>query len=203
MNLRFEMPKGQISVLLKNRWVLWGLRYLTLLLLFTVFYLPLSSQQKKIQKVYEHKSKQIETAKQGGLQVLKPEEMTTLQKRVDDFEKRMADASRPAQLLAYLSETAAAHHIKLTKINSESATPVTDTEKKEMQLIGKRLMRVPVTLRFETDYKTFVTYLHELTTTATSPKYVAAVEVLSLKTGSIPERVTIDLTLSFFGVDGL
>jgi Tfp pilus assembly protein PilO len=188
--------KKQFLSLIKHEWTVWALRYAVLLVVFLVFYIPLATSASNISKKYNAKAKQIETAKQGGLQVLRPDEMATLLERVQRFENGLTDVSKAALLMAYVSETAAENHFKLTKINSEAASSVTDLEKKEISMGGKKIMRIPINLRFETDYKTFTNFLHQV---SNNPKHSVAVETFSLKQKNPPtERILCDLTLSFF-----
>ena len=198
MNLLPDNVKQSLAAFFKHRWTLWALRFAVLILVFLAFYLPFQSQAKKISQKYDLKSKQIDAAKQGGLQVLKPDEIATLQKRVDDFEKGLGEVSRAAGLLAYVSDTATQNHIKVTKINSDPPAVVTDPEKKELMLGGKKLMKIPVNLRFEADFKTFTSFLHQV---SNSPKYSVAIESFFLKQTNPPsERIQCEVTLSFFGM---
>ena len=184
---------------LKDRRVLWGLRYAALFSVFLASYLPFHLQLRKAASACEAKSKQVESVKKAGSQFLGPNEMTDLKKRADNFEKGFADSSQAALLLSLISDHAIQNHLKVAKINSDIPLPVQDVQSKEVQIGGKKLSRIPINLYFDADLRTLANFLHSF---SESSEYSLVVESFSLrKDDPSLERIQCEMTLDFFSAD--
>ena len=180
----------------KNRWALWGARYAALLVVFLAFYLPFHLQWSRSAEDFKTKSKRIDELRKGELELLSPKEMADLKKRADDFEIGFIDSSRIDLLLGYISDNAIRHHFKVTKINSDVPVKVTDAQGQEVLVGEKKLLRIPINLRFEADYVTLANFLRSFNT---DNKYSMTTEHHSFKKKDLlSELVQCEMTLSFF-----
>ena len=179
----------------QKRWMLWVLKFGSLLVVFLVFLYPVYRESDNISTNRFSLKDQIDGLKKISTNLLTPEELDNTDKRLKLFESKLVFASKAAGLLDFVSNEADKNHFNVIQIYSDSPATLKDEQSRELVFHGKKLMLLPVNFRVEADYKSFGNFLKAMKDD-TPAEFV--VELMSLKkTSPDSESLQCDMTVSF------
>ena len=172
---------------------LWIVKYAALCVIFLAFYIPSQKQETLTASNIHSLKEQIQDIKKISTSLLTPEEQESTEKRLEDFEKKLVPVSKAADLVDWISEEAEKNHLHLVQIYADSPISIRSDEGRELEIHGVKILRLPVSFRVESDYKSFTNFLKAL---RDDPRQDFTVELISLKkTSPDSDSLQCDVTL--------
>jgi Tfp pilus assembly protein PilO len=156
----------------------------------------LRSKAKLLARDVQVKRQEILRAKNSGLNMLSPEELARLQKRVTAFKRGFVSVSETASILDGISDQAEKSGVKVVGVNSETPVVLKAEGGVDFELGGVKYSRVPIRMQLEGPSRAVADFLRSM---AVSSERIFVVDTLAM--ASVKDRpgvVSCDLTVSFF-----
>ena len=188
---KFNLSLGKLGG--QKETLLWIARYAMVMVVFLFIFLPMQTRLSSQFSELKSLKREIDNLKKISTDLLKPEELDRISKRVYTFESKLVDTTKASKILDYITDLAEKNHFNLVQIYSDSPVLIKDPSGKEMEVAGKKLNILPVNFRVETDYKNLANFLKALI-----DDYFGTFTIESLHAQRTPsETLQCDITLSY------
>jgi Tfp pilus assembly protein PilO len=187
-----------IQEALRSDWK-WAARLAVLAAVFLALLIPIQGRLASVSKALVQKQHEIELAKKAGINFLSAAELQQIQTRASSFESGYILLSQVTAVLDKISEEARRHRLRVIRIHSDSPMPLLDAAGAEIFVKEKKLSRLPIRIRLETNFRALGEFLKGLSATS---KQAFVVDELVLSPAAEPgeNNLRCDLTLSYFSV---
>lgn len=187
-----------IQEALRSDWK-WAARFAVLLAVFFACLIPVQSRLGTVSKKLVQRQHEIELAKKAGVTFLSAAELQQIQTRASSFESGYILLSQVTAVLDKISEEARRYKLRVIRIHSDSPMPLMDAAGAEIFVKDKKLWRLPIRIRLETNFRSLGEFLKSLSTTS-KQAFVVDELLLNPVAGEGENNLRCDLTLSYFSV---
>ncbi len=159
--------------------------------------LHLHSKYRRIAADIGSRRQEVARAKSSGLNLLAPEELARLQKRVAAFQRGFVSVSQTAVILDGISDQAERSGVRVVGVNSAQPAALKAEGDVDFEMGGAKYYNLPIVIKIEGSSRSIADFLRSM---AVSSERIFVVDTFQIsKTVGRPSGIlTCELTISFF-----
>jgi len=177
----------------KIKWI-WVLKFGSLFAVFLMFFFPAVREHNSVELNTKLFRTQIVDIKKISTGFLTPNEFKQINNYVKEFESKLIDLTQASKRLDFISDQADKHHFNVIQVYSDRPIHAKNELGQDLEFKGKKLKRLPISFRVETDYKNFGNFLKSVMDNIQANVLVES--LILKKTSSQAENLQCDITLS-------